>query len=129
LGLDVCTRGPQRFGQRRHYELRPWSSHVEVHWGSYSEAYVTPVGADLVGVAVLSARRVPFEEQLDEFPRLRGGLPHTSPGPRAPQAAPPARPPPPGGRGAGPPRRRRPRRVAGRVLLVGDAAGYIDALT
>ena len=44
LGLDMCTRGPQRFGQRRHYELRPWSSHVEVHWGSHSQAYVTPVG-------------------------------------------------------------------------------------
>jgi len=42
LGLEGCTRGPQRFGQRRHYGLRPWSSHVEVHWGSYSEAYVTP---------------------------------------------------------------------------------------
>ena len=31
--------------------------------------------------------------------------------------------------GAGPLRQRVHRRVAGRVLLVGDAAGYIDALT
>jgi flavin-dependent dehydrogenase len=115
LGLDVCTRGPQRFGQRRHYELRPWSSHVEVHWGSYSEAYVTPVGADLVGVAVLSARRVPFEEQLDEFPQLRERLAHASAATRV--------------RGAGPLRQRVASRVAGRVLLVGDAGGYVDALT
>jgi flavin-dependent dehydrogenase len=115
LGLEMCTRGPQRFGQRRHYRLRPWSSHVEVHWGTYSEGYVTPVGADLVGVAVLSARRVPFEEQLDEFPRLRERLADASAATRV--------------RGAGPLRQRVARRVAGRVLLVGDAAGYIDALT
>jgi flavin-dependent dehydrogenase len=115
LGLEMCTRGPQRFGQRRHYRLRPWSSHVEVHWGTYSEAYVTPVGADLVGVAVLSAHRVPFEEQLDEFPRLRERLANASTATRV--------------RGAGPLRQRVARRVAGRVLLVGDAGGYIDALT
>jgi flavin-dependent dehydrogenase len=115
LGLEVCTRGPQRFGQRRHYGLRPWSSHVEVHWGSHGEAYVTPVGADLVGVAVLSARRVAFEEQLDEFPRLRERLANASAATRV--------------RGAGPLRQRVSRRVAGRVLLVGDAGGYVDALT
>jgi flavin-dependent dehydrogenase len=115
LGLDVCTRGPQRFGQRRHYELRPWSSHVEVHWGSHSEAYVTPVGTDLVGVAVLSARRVPFEEQLNEFPQLRERLANASAATRV--------------RGAGPLRQRVASRVAGRVLLVGDAGGYVDALT
>jgi flavin-dependent dehydrogenase len=115
LGLEVCTRGPQRFGQRRHYVLRPWSSHVEVHWGTYGEAYVTPVGPDLVGVAVLSARRLAFEEQLDEFPRLRERLADASAATRV--------------RGAGPLRQRVARRVAGRVLLVGDAGGYVDALT
>ena len=31
--------------------------------------------------------------------------------------------------GAGPLRQRAHRRVAGRVLLVGDAGGYVDALT
>jgi flavin-dependent dehydrogenase len=115
LGLEVCTRGQQRFGQRRHYGLRPWSSHVEVHWGSYGEAYVTPVGADLVGVAILSACRVPFEEQLNEFPQLRERLVDASAATRV--------------RGAGPLRQRVARRVAGRVLLVGDAGGYVDALT
>jgi flavin-dependent dehydrogenase len=115
LGLDVSARGPQRFGQRRHYGLRPWSSHVEVHWGSYGEAYITPVGSDLVGVAVLSARRVPFEEQLNEFPQLRERLTDASAATRV--------------RGAGPLRQRVARRVAGRVLLIGDAGGYVDALT
>src|SRR6478752_8590870 len=88
LGLEVCTRGPQRFGQRRHYRLRPWSSHVEVHWGSYGEAYVTPVGTDLVGLAVLSTRRVAFEEQLNEFPQLRERLANASAATRARGAGP-----------------------------------------
>jgi flavin-dependent dehydrogenase len=115
LGLEVRTQGPQRFGQRRHYGLRPWSSYVEVHWGNYGEAYVTPVGPDLVGVAVLSARRVAFEAQLDEFPRLQERLADASTATRV--------------RGAGPLRQRVAHRVVGRVLLVGDAGGYVDALT
>jgi flavin-dependent dehydrogenase len=115
LGLEVCIRGPQRFGQRRHYRVQPWSNYVEVHWGSHGEAYVTPVAADLVGVAILSARRLPFEEQLNEFPQLRARLANASAATRV--------------RGAGPLRQRVTRRVAGRVLLVGDAGGYIDALT
>jgi len=115
LGLQLSTRGPQRFGQRRHYCLQPWSSYVEVHWGSYAEAYVTPVGPDLVGVAILSARRMAFQEQLDQFPRLRERLANASSATRV--------------RGAGPLRQRVARRVAGRVLLIGDAGGYVDALT
>jgi flavin-dependent dehydrogenase len=115
LRLDVPTTAVHRFGQRRHYAARPWSSHVEVHWGRHGEAYVTPVGSDLVGVAVLSARRAPYEEQLAEFPDLLERL-------RDAPAVTPAR-------GAGPLRQRTSRRVVGRILLVGDAAGYVDALT
>jgi flavin-dependent dehydrogenase len=115
LGLDARSRGPQRFGQRRHYGLRPWSSHVEVHWGEHGEAYVTPVAADLVGVAVLGSRRAPFQDQLGDFPVLRDRLDG------APSVTPV--------RGAGPLRQRASHRVAGRVLLVGDAGGYVDALT
>ena len=115
LGLEAATRGPQRFGQRRHYGIRPWSSHVEVHWGRHGEAYVTPVGDDLVGIAVLSVRRASFEEQLAGFPRLCERLAGAEPVTTV--------------RGSGPLRQRTARRVAGRVLLVGDASGYVDALT
>lgn len=115
LGLEVGARGPQRFGQRRHYGIRPWTSYVEVHWGRHGEAYVTPVGPDMVGVAVLSASRLPFEAQLANFPVLRERLSDAA-------ALTPVR-------GAGPLRQRAARRVAGRVLLVGDAGGYVDALT
>jgi flavin-dependent dehydrogenase len=115
LGLDRPTRGPQRYGQRRHYGIRPWTSHVEVHWGRHGEAYVTPVGDDLVGVAVLSATRVSYGDQLAGFPELKerlAGAPTVTPV-----------------RGAGPLRQRAAHRTAGRVLLVGDASGYVDALT
>ncbi|WP_205473675.1 NAD(P)/FAD-dependent oxidoreductase [Nocardioides sp. SYSU D00038] len=115
LGLDVTVRGPSRFGQRRHYRVRPWSSYVEVHWARDVEAYVTPVAEDLVGVAVLSATTGRHDAWLDHFPALRARLAGAEPGGTV--------------RGAGPLRQGARRRVAGRVLLVGDAAGYVDALT
>ena len=44
-------------GSRRHYRVAPWTDLVEVYWAAGSEAYVTPVADDLVGVAVLGGRR------------------------------------------------------------------------
>ncbi|GGQ89551.1 NAD(P)/FAD-dependent oxidoreductase [Streptomyces flaveolus] len=115
LGLEVRTSTAPRYGLRRHYAVPPWSSYVEVHWGPYGEAYVTPLGPALVGVALLTARRAPFGTQLEGFPELVARLP-------AEAAVTPVR-------GAGPLRRRARTRRYGRVLLVGDAAGYTDALT
>lgn len=104
-----------RHGLRRHYQLAPWSDHVEVHWAPRAEAYVTPVADDLVGVAVLTAARGSFDDHLAAFPELRERLAGSAPaGPV---------------RGAGPLRQDASARTAGRVLLVGDAAGYVDALT
>jgi flavin-dependent dehydrogenase len=106
---------PPRYGLRAHVAIAPWSDHVEVHWAAHSEAYVTPVARDLVGVAVLSSRREPYEVQLRAFPRLAERIGRAR---RVTDV-----------RGAGPLRQRVRRRVAGPVLLVGDAAGYVDALT
>ncbi|GAA1510205.1 NAD(P)/FAD-dependent oxidoreductase [Kribbella lupini] len=107
--------GSTRRGLRQHFAIRPWSDLVEVYWSSLGEAYVTPVADDLVGVAVLTSARGSFDDHLRAFPRLRARL----------GDAPPAS----GVLGAGPLRQRVRRRVAGRVLLVGDSAGYVDALT
>ncbi|MEQ8146117.1 NAD(P)/FAD-dependent oxidoreductase [Streptomyces sp. OP7] len=115
LGLDRGTRAAPRYGLRRHYAVPPWSAHVEVHWGPDTEAYVTPLGPELVGVALLTTRRAPYDTQLADFPDLAARLP-----PHA--AVTPVR-------GAGPLRQRSRTRVHGRVLFVGDAAGYVDALT
>uniref|UniRef100_A0AAU2JZY2 NAD(P)/FAD-dependent oxidoreductase n=1 Tax=Streptomyces sp. NBC_00049 TaxID=2903617 RepID=A0AAU2JZY2_9ACTN len=116
LGLTEPPRPgrPARYGLRRHYAVRPWGDLVEVHWSDRCEAYVTPLGPDRIGVAVLTAEQAPFDEQLARFPLLAARLP---PSPGTPV------------RGAGPLRQGARVRVAGRVLFVGDAAGYVDALT
>ncbi|MFD3520170.1 NAD(P)/FAD-dependent oxidoreductase [Streptomyces sp. NPDC058653] len=114
LGLELRDRAPSRYGLRRHFRVEPWSDFVEVHWARHGEAYVTPVGDDLVGVAVLSRERRGYAEHLARFPDLAPLL-----GERPASAV----------RGAGPLRQRVSSPLAGRVLLVGDAAGYVDALT
>ncbi|MET8421158.1 NAD(P)/FAD-dependent oxidoreductase [Streptomyces sp. NPDC005134] len=114
LGLDLPDPRPPRFGLRRHFAIEPWTDCVEVHWSPWAEAYVTPLGPRLVGVAVLTTERGPFDGHLARFPDLARQLPASATTPV---------------RGAGPLRQRVGSRVAGRVLLVGDAAGYIDALT
>ncbi len=115
VGLDRPVSSSRRFGQRRHLAVAPWTSFVEVHWSRVGEAYVTPVSADEVGVAVLTRERRPWAELVQSFPALAGRL---ADAPVSSEV-----------RGAGPLRQRARRRVAGRVLLVGDAAGYVDALT
>jgi flavin-dependent dehydrogenase len=114
VGLDSPTRAPRRYGLRAHVAAAPWSGFVEVHWSPHAEAYVTPVAEDLVGIAVLSSRRGSLDDHLARLPSLSGWI-----------AGHPLLP----TRGAGPLRQRSRRRVLGRVLLVGDAAGYVDALT
>lgn len=118
-GLEIPAAGPRRFGLRRHYEVRPWSPFVEVHLAEGAEAYVTPVGPDRVGVALLwSGARPPglaFDALLPRFPALAARLGGAAPTSRL--------------RGAGPLARAARARVADRLALVGDAAGYIDALT
>ncbi|MCC5691560.1 hypothetical protein, partial [Klebsiella pneumoniae] len=118
-GLDVESAGPRRFGLRQHFRVAPWGARVEVHFAGGVEAYVTPAGAQRVGVAFLwedgAVERVRFDALLARFPalaeRLAGAAPDSAP------------------RGAGPLLRRVRGRVADRFALVGDAAGYVDAVT
>ncbi|WNB84401.1 FAD-dependent monooxygenase [Cellulomonas sp. ATA003] len=113
--LEAPARGPRRYGTRRHFRVEPWADVVEVHWGDRAEAYVTPVAAHLVGVALLGPPRTDFTSTLAAFPALAARLAGAEPdGPV---------------RGAGPLLQRTSRRTRGRVRLVGDASGYVDALT
>ncbi|HNM92905.1 MAG TPA: NAD(P)/FAD-dependent oxidoreductase [Mycobacterium sp.] len=114
LGLGRPSRGVRRWGIRRHYATAPWSDRVEVYWAPGAEAYVTPVADDCVGVAILTSTQGGFDRHLTEFPLLAAhlaGQPHGT------------------DRAAGPLRQPVSSRTADRVLLVGDAAGYVDALT
>jgi flavin-dependent dehydrogenase len=114
LGLAQPSAGPRRWGIRRHILMSPWSDCVEVYWSGDAEAYVTPVADDCVGIAILTTRRGGFDEHLRGFPALQDRVHGQAHGPD---------------RAAGPLRQRVRSRTAGRVMLVGDAAGYVDALT
>lgn len=116
LGVErgVPARG-RRFGIRQHFELAPWTDLIEVHWTPTAEVYVTPVGSDLVGIAVLGPARTDFEATVRGVAALNDRLGDARPADDV--------------RGAGPFRQRATRVRAGRVLLVGDASGYVDAIT
>jgi flavin-dependent dehydrogenase len=114
MGLAKPHSGPRRWGIRRHIQVAPWTDSVEVHWASGAEAYVTPVADDCVGIAILSATRGGFDRHFECFGELRDRVSGHAHGQD---------------RAAGPMRQKVRSRAAGRVLLVGDAAGYIDALT
>lgn len=115
-GLDGRKAKKRRIGLRRHYELEPWTDLVEVSWQDRCEAYVTPVGDRLVGVAMLfEGGPNDFDALLARFPKLQERLLG------APVAS--------TDRGAGPLEQRCRRVVTGNLALVGDAAGYLDAIT
>lgn len=115
-GLEGQPSRTRRFGSRRHFATPPWTDHVEVYWADAGEAYVTPVDGDTVGVAYLWTDRKPTDAPLAGlFPaladRLAGAAAITNE------------------RGAGPLQQRVRGVVAGNLALVGDAAGYLDAIT
>ena len=119
-GLARATSEPRRYGLRRHFALAPWSSFVDVHWARGLECYLTPVGPARVNVAFLwedeaIGEKASFESLLARFPevgkRLRGVAVESE------------------ARGSGPLFRPVRARVSDRVALVGDAAGYVDAIT
>ncbi len=120
-GLEVAeSRGPRRFGLRRHFASAAWAPRVEVHFAEGLEAYVTPAGSERVGVAFLweDGRVQPplaFDAMLERFPHLEAHLRG------APIDSKPM--------GAGPLLQRTRGLVRGRLVLLGDAAGYVDAIT
>jgi 2-polyprenyl-6-methoxyphenol hydroxylase-like FAD-dependent oxidoreductase len=114
---------PLRWGVRRHLAVEPWTDHVEVYWSSGAEAYVTPVAAKLVNVAFLFDRKrlegrsgaELFTYLLSRFPALEkrlGSARWTSTT-----------------RASGPFHQWPARPYRRGLVLLGDAAGYVDALT
>jgi flavin-dependent dehydrogenase len=115
--LSGPARTPRRFGLRRHFALVPWTDAVEVHFSRGVEAYVTPVGPRRVGLAFLfeEGTEPGFESLLARFPVLASrlaGAPFDS-----------------ALAGAGPLGRDASTRVLDRLILAGDAGGYVDAIT
>ena len=115
-GLELpVARRERRFGIRQHFAVDPWSDLIEVHWGRSVEAYVTPVGPGQVGIAMLAPQGTDFHAALAEIPELEARLA----GAQAMSSM----------RGAGPFGQRARRPSAGRIHLIGDASGYVDAIT
>lgn len=114
-GLERSPGRARRFGIRRHFRMEPRSELIEVYWTAEAEAYVTPVGDGVVGVAVLGRQGTKFDSVIAGIPELAERIRGHEPASEL--------------RGAGPFGQRASGRSAGRVLLVGDASGYVDAIT
>jgi len=115
-GIEVRPGRPERNAVRRHFAIAPWTDLVEVYWAEQAEAYVTPVGPQQVGVALLwNGQSASFDALLTKFPRLAARLGSVSPSSRD--------------RGVARIGGRPSRIVSGKVALVGDAAGGVDPIT
>lgn len=123
-GLLPTPGDGRRFGVRRHFHIAPDSPFVEVHLAHGREAFVTPVGPDLVGVAFLWDRQVynPRGGAATVFGRLLEGFPDLAEKFSGARPASPIQ-------GAGPLAQKPSATVAPRLVLIGDAAGYVDAIT
>jgi len=106
---------PHRTGLRRHAKVKPWSDMVEVYWSEFGELYVTPVSEEIVNIAILSWQPFTFNEALQWFPAVSAKLKNVTWDDTAAGVSPLAH---------------RGRSLArGRILLAGDAAGFLDAMT
>lgn len=122
-GIAFQRITPFRYGLRQHFKVPRWTDHVEVYWSARSEAYLTPVGRDEVNVSVLwqgepragGSRRSGAPDLFVTFPelarRLAGAAPHRD------------------ARAYGPLRVDVPTPARDGLVLLGDAAGYVDAIT
>ncbi|MBT5875946.1 MAG: FAD-dependent monooxygenase [Candidatus Latescibacteria bacterium] len=123
-GLDGQAGPFRRWGTRQHYKMEPWNDHVEIFWSDGIEAYVTPCNANLVEVAFLwdqsrnpgfRGGRPMIESFWERFPSLRHRVqPRSCIDDMLT---------------VGPLHRRSIAPVARGVVLLGDAAGYLDAIT
>jgi 2-polyprenyl-6-methoxyphenol hydroxylase-like FAD-dependent oxidoreductase len=114
-GLDRSWRETRRYGFRRHYRIAPWSPYMEMHWGARSQIYITPVSGTEICVAVMSRDpRVRLEQELENFPRIQSRL--SSAQPCSSEA------------GAISASRALRRVWKGRLALIGDASGSVDAI-
>lgn len=121
-GIVTDEGRPRRWGVRQHFEGDAWTDHVEVYFGRGFEAYVTPVSGG-VNVAWLWEPRAvglpPGEDVCRVFASRIPTLAAKLSGRRATDRA----------QAAGPFRHQPRERARDGVLLMGDAAGYLDPLT
>jgi flavin-dependent dehydrogenase len=106
-----------RVGTRQHYRVAPWSDLVEVYWHQRGQAYVTPVGADEVGVALIG--RPHAAPRIDEIAQLFPALWSRLKGCHSTSTV----------RGSVSASLRLSGVMSRRIALIGDASGSVDAIT
>jgi len=118
-GLDAARNRRRRLALRQHYKIRPWTNFVEVYLDDKGEAVVTPVSDQSVGInfvwedGVIEQPTIPILKA--RFPGLLARLGDAPPISSI--------------RGAGPMARAATRRNSDRLVLVGDAAGFVDSIS
>lgn len=111
----------KRYGLRQHFKIKPWSEHVLVYFRPGIEAYVTPCGPEQTNVAFLWTKgklitsKISFNNLLTLFPDVKSHL-----GPATPLSKESA---------IGPLEQKCTAPIAHGLALVGDASGYLDAIT
>lgn len=114
--LEDSTVHTRRFGFRAHFAVAPWSEWMEVHWSAKAQLYLTPAGANEMCVVVTSRdARLRLDDAMPLFPQAARRLE----GAAALDAE----------VGGVTPSRRLKSVSSGRVALVGDASGSVDAIT
>ena len=115
-GLRPAWSSARRIGLRQHFRVEPWTDFVEVYWNRNAQAYVTPVAPDEICIAMIgTVKEVRVEDLSCLFPGLARRLAC------AEQLGAP--------RGAITMSSRLPTVTHGRVALLGDASGTVDAVT
>ena len=115
-GLESGKSPRVRFAFRQHFACTPWTDCVEAHWAEKAQLYVTSVSANEVGVVVLSRNpKLRLHNALPLFPKVFSRLADCE----STTAE----------RGAATGNLVLPRVTRGRVALIGDASGTVDAIT
>ena len=114
--LEPAWSSVVRVGLRQHFRVAPWTDFVEVHWHDRCQAYVTPVGPNEICIALIGGRAgLRFADLPALFPELGRRLAGAQPASSV--------------RGALSVSTRLRRVIRGRLALIGDASGSIDAIT
>ncbi|HXB21912.1 MAG TPA: FAD-dependent monooxygenase [Candidatus Solibacter sp.] len=115
-GLSAAREQAKRIGIRRHFQAAPLSDFVEIYWGAQGQVYVTPIGKKEICVALISRKKFPsFEAGIAQFPPLARHLANAQCTTRV--------------RGSITASRRLKSVFRGRVALIGEASGSVDAIT
>jgi menaquinone-9 beta-reductase len=116
VGITSRSRPRLRYAFRRHYDVAPWTDHMEVYWGKHCQGYATAVNEEQVCVALASQDPdLRLEDGLRTLPKLAARLQ----GAEIMSTE----------KGSLTGNREFPRTWRSNVVLVGDASGTVDAIT